>query len=230
MGLAQEKEVRLFDTWTDSYDSWFQTPIGGLIKEYETNVLLAMLEPGENELILDVGCGTGIFTSEILARGAMIHGLDLSYPMLEKAQARLHRFGFQGVVGHMHHLPFVDESFDKVYSMTAVEFVSDAALAIRELERVTRKNGRIVMTTLNRLSPWAERRIKKGRAGHSLFKHMTFRSPDDLKQLIPHYSELRTAIHFAKDEKLERAQELEQQGMRREDVTGAFIAISWDKP
>ena len=219
----------LFDQWPERYDSWFKTPIGFLVKKYETDLLVEMLEPGKEEIILDVGCGTGVFTRDILERGACIVGLDISFPMLQQAVKKASEQPFAAIAGDMISLPFSDGSFDRVYSMTALEFVPDAAKAVGELNRVARNGATIVLTTLNSLSPWAEQRKKKAEHGHSLFQSMTFRSPDELLRMVPADSIVKTAIHFQKNDNPAEIPEIEQQGMNDEKDTGAFVAVSWIK-
>ena len=79
---------KLFDEWPETYDRWFTTPIGALVKQYETELILDLLKPGPGEFILDAGCGTGMFTSDILAAGSHVIGLDLSLPMLRRAKEK----------------------------------------------------------------------------------------------------------------------------------------------
>ena len=219
----------LFDQWPERYDSWFTTPIGSFVKNYETALLLEMLDPREEEMILDVGCGTGVFTRDILERGTRIVGLDISFPMLQQAVKKASEQPFAAIAGDMTSLPFSDGSFDKVYSMTAIEFVPDAIKAVDELNRVARSGATIVLTTLNSLSPWAEQRKKKAEHGHSLFQSMTFRSPDELLRMVPADSIAKTAIHFQKNDNPAEIPEIEQQGMNDEKDTGAFVAVSWIK-
>jgi ubiquinone/menaquinone biosynthesis C-methylase UbiE len=66
MSDEQEVQTRLFDEWPEKYDQWFETPIGTLVKKYENQLLLDLLQPRRGEMILDVGCGTGVFTLNIL--------------------------------------------------------------------------------------------------------------------------------------------------------------------
>ncbi len=223
-----QKDGQLFDTWPKRYEQWFDSPIGAWVKKYETELFLELLSPQKGEHILDVGCGTGVFTVDVVGHGARVTGLDMSLPMLQCAVRKMSD-SFDAFVGDMTALPFEDESFDKVYSMTAIEFVVDAARAVHELSRVTRKNGTIVLTTLNRLSPWAARRTEAGKAGHSLFSHIYFRSPAELAALVHSPVTIQTAIHFLKEDDPEKIEEIEQKGMKERRNTGAFVAMAWRK-
>ena len=99
-------------------------------------------------------------------------GLEISRPMLIRAGQKAKEYPFDPISGNMMFLPFADEVFDKTVSMTALEFAEDAQAAVREMFRVTKKGGTIVVTTLNRLSPWATRRKQKAEKGHHLFNKM----------------------------------------------------------
>ncbi|MCL2457336.1 MAG: methyltransferase domain-containing protein [Desulfobulbus sp.] len=220
----------LFDTWTDRYDSWFSTPVGRLVKRYETDLLLALLDPRPGERLLDAGCGNGIFTVDILARGALVTGIDLSVSMLTGAIGRLVDGCFAALCADICALPFADHSFDKVFSMTAIDFIADGGKAMAELDRVVRPGGRVVVTTLNSLGPWAEQRRRKGAAGHDLFAKIHFRSPKAMRAIAPGARvEAVTAIHFRKDESPEAIPEIERRGREQGLDTGAFVAVLWDK-
>lgn len=219
----------LFDTWTEKYDQWFATPTGRLVKTYESALLLELLQPRAGESILDVGCGTGIFTEDVLRSGARVTGIDLSVPMLQRAVIRLEAASFSALGADMRALPFTDNSFDRVFSMTAIEFLADARPGIAELHRVVRPGGCVVLTTLNSLSPWAERRRKKGRSGHDLFQRIFFRSPDELQALVPAACVVRTAIHFQQDDPVDRIPTIERSGQEQQLETGAMLAVQWLK-
>ena len=107
------KASKIFDPWPERYDNWFQTPIGEQIKTYETELIMEMLRPSEGELILDAGCGTGIFTKDFISAGTKVVGLDLSLPMLVRAGEKLSGSRFLMSQGDMERLPFADHVFDK---------------------------------------------------------------------------------------------------------------------
>lgn len=225
-----DKDKRqLFDQWPRAYDRWFSTPIGSLVKKYEAELILDLLKPEKGEVILDAGCGTGIFTLDILSSGSKAIGLDISLPMLIQAGKKLKEFPFRMVLADMLHLPFPESLFDKVVSITALEFIWDAEAAVRELFRVTRGGGIIVVATLNSLSPWASKRMAEAKERHSIFEKAIFRSPDDLCSLAPAKGEVKTAIHFQKEDDPEMAIRIEGEGQRKNLNTGAFVAVGWEK-
>jgi len=234
----------LFDKWTSRYDSWFETPRGILVKEYESDLLVQMLSPCPGEKILDAGCGTGVFTQDIMTFDPVITGIDISQSMLRKAVHKFNKINglnesgksnFIGTCADICALPFADNHFDKVLSMTAIEFIEDAKQAITELERVTRKGGTIVLTTLNSLSPWAEKRLEAAKNGHDLFQKIFFRSPDEIRSLIPANSLapinpiVKTAIHFQKETLLSDIIKIERKGKKNNSDKGAFLAVTWKK-
>jgi ubiquinone/menaquinone biosynthesis C-methylase UbiE len=221
-------EKILFDDWPDRYDQWFKTPIGKLVKETEADLIHELLCLKHGEKLLDAGCGTGIFTFDFLSQRAEVVGLDISLPMLTNAYMKLKSYPFFAVCGDMLHLPFRDNCFDKVVSVTALEFIEDANRAISELFRVTRPGGLVVVATLNSLSPWATRR--KARIDRGLFENAFFRSPDELLACTAFKGMSKTCIYFQKDDDLIQAVKIEQLGKFQGLNTGAFVAARWQKP
>jgi len=218
----------LFDAWPEEYERWFQTPIGRLVKKFESELILELLKPAPGERILDAGCGTGIFTTDLLARGTRVTGLDLSLPMLRRANSKGYA-GLELLQGDMRRLPFPEGSFDKTVSITALEFIESGNQAIDELFRVTKKGGTIVVATLNRLSSWAVQREAKGKKGHALFSKVVFRTPGELAALASQAGIFRTAVHFKKEDEPQRALEMEESGKEKGLLTGAFLAGRWEK-
>lgn len=227
--MEMKEKGMLFDEWPEKYERWLTTSTGALVKKYEGELLLELLQPRPGEFILDAGCGTGIFTLDLLSRGTRVAGLDISLPMLKRAGQKLRGFNFQMVWGDMLHLPFLEESFDRVMSVTALEFIEDGRGAFRELFRVAKKNGCIVVATLNSLSPWAERRKREAKEKQSIFEKTIFRSPEDMRSLAPVEGVIRTAVHFQKEDNPQTVVEIEAEGNRKRLATGALVAGCWKK-
>lgn len=222
--------AKIFDEWPEKYDQWFESPIGRLVRNYESRLLLEMIRPGREELILDVGCGTGIFTLDLLAAGSQVVGIEPSLPMLQRAAMKLAGDHFRMVQGDMRQLPFSDASFDKTVSVTAIEFLDDARGGVAELFRVTKPGGLVVVAILNSLSPWARRRETAAKAGHPIFGHVRFRSPAEMAELTPLPARIKTAVHFQKHDDPDRARVIEQDGETRGLDSGAFLVVRWEKP
>ncbi|MFZ2447878.1 MAG: methyltransferase domain-containing protein [Syntrophobacteraceae bacterium] len=222
--------AKIFDDWPEKYDQWFETPIGRLVRQYEGRLLLEMARPGKGERILDVGCGTGVFTRDLLAAGSKVTGLELSFPMLRRAGQKAAGLSFHTVQGDMRRLPFADNSFDKTVSVTAIEFLGDARPAVDEFFRITRPGGLVVVASLNSLSPWAVRRTAAAKEGHEIFKHARFRSPAEMAGLMSFPAVVRTAVHFQKHDDPDLAKGIEADGDARGLDTGAFLVTRWEKP
>jgi ubiquinone/menaquinone biosynthesis C-methylase UbiE len=227
--MKKKSKKKLFDEWPAKYDRWFTTPTGLLVKKYETELILDLLKPCRGDTILDAGCGTGVFTVDLMSPGSRVIGLDISMPMLGLAREKSRGYSFQAVLGDMLNLPFPDGSFDKVVSVTALEFIKDGKRAVGELFRVTRSGGCVVAATLNSLSPWASRRKAEAKKGHTLFSRAIFRPPDELLSLASSEGFFRTAVHFQDDDDPEKAVQIESEGRRRNLDTGAFLAVRWKK-
>ena len=227
--MGKEKP-QLFDEWPEVYDRWFTSPIGSLVKQYEAQLILDLLKPKQGEMILDAGCGTGIFTLDILSIGSTVIGLDISLPMLIHAREKLRGYPFQTVLGDILTLPFREDYFDKVVSVTAVEFIGNAKGAVKEFFRVTKRGGCIVLATLSSLSPWALRRNAEAKERHTIFEKAIFRSPDELRSLASVRGVVKTAIHFRKEERMDGAVGIELEGKRKNAKSGAFVAALWKKP
>jgi ubiquinone/menaquinone biosynthesis C-methylase UbiE len=223
-------EKAIFDEWPEKYDQWFTTPIGSLVRKYESELILSFLKPAPGEMILDAGCGTGVFTCDIIASGSQVIGLDISFPMLRRAREKSGGVRFHPIRSDISTLPFRAESFDKVVSVTALEFIDDAKSAVAELFRVAKKGGVVVVATLNSRGPWAARRREEAKKGHSIFSKAVLRSTEDILSLLPVQGTAGTAIHFGKEDSPENAVEEERKGQTMELMTGAFAAVRWMKP
>jgi predicted SAM-dependent methyltransferase len=101
-------------------------------------------------LILDVGCGSGDFLRIINLRlliddvAAKLYGLDLSKNGIIRAKERLPSGMF--VIGSGHHLGYVSDFFDLVVAMEVLEHVLQPMEMVKELVRVCKPGGKIVIT------------------------------------------------------------------------------------
>ena len=91
--------------------------------------------------VLDVGCGPGALTTELVGRlgPAAVTAVDPSEPFV--AAARERHPGVSVERASAEHLPFPDQEFDAALAQLVVHFMADPVAGLREMARVTRKHG-----------------------------------------------------------------------------------------
>jgi 2-polyprenyl-6-hydroxyphenyl methylase/3-demethylubiquinone-9 3-methyltransferase len=98
-------------------------------------------------LFLDAGCGTGHFSRRAAKRGAEVVSLDVGPALLAKVAGKC---SSHPVIGDVLSLAFADRSFDFVLSTEVIEHTVDPEAAVRELVRVLKPGGTLVLTVPNR--------------------------------------------------------------------------------
>ncbi|HEX7297400.1 MAG TPA: class I SAM-dependent methyltransferase [Solirubrobacteraceae bacterium] len=125
-----------FDVAADAYDRFmgrYSQPLGPQLADF------AEVRAGQRAL--DVGCGPGALTSELVARlGAdAVAAADPSEPFVQAARRR--HDGVEVAVAGAEDLPFDDGAFDVALAQLVVSFMSDPVAGLGEMRRVTRDGG-----------------------------------------------------------------------------------------
>jgi ArsR family transcriptional regulator len=112
--------------------------------------VVAMLV-GKDAVVADVGSGTGEFLVALTRRVARVIGVDNSEKMLEAARERVERSGLTNVtlrLGEAEALPIGDGECDAAYSSMLLHHLAEPALGIREMARVVKPGGKVVISDL----------------------------------------------------------------------------------
>jgi phosphatidylethanolamine/phosphatidyl-N-methylethanolamine N-methyltransferase len=136
------------------------------------------------DAVLEVGVGTGINLG-LYPRGCQVTGIDLSSGMLEKARERIVKKGLRNsrvLEMDAAHMQFEDESFDIVYAPYLISVVPDPVAVAREMRRVCRTGGRIVI--LNHFKSQNPLLAKLETAMSPLTVHIGFKSDLDLPAFL----------------------------------------------
>lgn len=169
----------------DAYASWRATSLGGVTEAIEQRLILHLMGNLNAIRLLDAGCGDGELVCAATSRGAIATGVDPDPAMLAAARARAERSGVEATFanGRVEQLPFADASFDVVAAVTVLCFVADATAAVREMARVLRPDGRLVLGELGRWSLWAMSRRVRAWLGSATWKAARFRTAGELRTL-----------------------------------------------
>jgi len=139
----QPAEVQaMFDDVARRYDLTNDILSMGQDRRWRRLVLDAVA-PRPGERVLDLAAGTGTSSQPFRDRGAYVVPCDFSLGMLRQGKSQLPKLPF--VAGDGTRLPFADETFDAVTISFGLRNVVDPELGLRELRRVTRPGGRIVV-------------------------------------------------------------------------------------
>jgi ubiquinone/menaquinone biosynthesis C-methylase UbiE len=126
---------------------WVQAPHPFITRDR----LLEALQPQSGETVLEVGPGTGYYTLSVARTVARLHVFDLQQDMLDHTMRCAAATGIANIEprrGDARSLPYDDASFDAAYLVTVLGEIPDQDAALRELRRVLRPGGRLVVGEL----------------------------------------------------------------------------------
>lgn len=167
-----------------AYDAWYETPLGAAAHRIELGLIAELAAPKRGERALEVGCGTGTYSAWLAGVGLEVTGLDRDPVMLAAARAKVP--AAQLVEGDATTLPFAEGEFDLAVAVTVSCFLDaeQRRRAARELLRVVRPGGRVVVGELARYSLWAAQRRVKGWRGSATWRQSHFTTAGELRRLF----------------------------------------------
>ncbi len=145
----KQKEIAFFDghAAADDYDVFTPQASARLVEAF---VELTGLQPSAR--VIDLGCGSGTFTTLLARAGYDCVGLDISAKLLEVGRRKHPRIEF--VAGDIEHLPFPAETFDGALLSGVVHHFPDPSPCAREIFRLLRPGGRFLAFDPNRMNPF----------------------------------------------------------------------------
>lgn len=145
-----------YDRMASSYESHAaDSPYNA---HYDRPAVLELVGEVAGKHVLDAGCGPGLYSEELIARGAEVVAVDGSPAMVELARKRLGDLAqvLQADLGKP--LPFRVCEFDLVVCALVIHHLDDREACLREFFRVLRPGGRAVISTQHPTTDW----LRKG--------------------------------------------------------------------
>ncbi|MFN4182933.1 MAG: class I SAM-dependent methyltransferase [bacterium] len=166
----------IFEEHRDRYDEWFEKTPGREIFAIELEALRQEAKKFPHPW-LEVGVGTGRFAQAL----GIEYGVDPSSKMLEMAKKR----GITVYHASGEDLPFPDESFYLVFLIVTICFLENVSGVLREIRRVLKKDGGLIIGTILAGSPWAEFYQKKAaEEGNPFYRYAHFYSLEEIQHFL----------------------------------------------
>ena len=146
--LKSEQVIKRWDLAAEHYIALYSKYGDINRKVLLTPAILKMLGRIAGKNVLDAGCGEGFLGRLMAERGAFITAVDYSEKMLEIARERTEDdLGIDYLHANLEHLDMLnDDAFDIVVSCIVIQRVPDYQAAIKEMYRVLRPEGRVVVS------------------------------------------------------------------------------------
>ena len=148
--------VKFFDERAEDYSREYddETPGGYALRVRRQRVLMLFDQPGGR--VLDVGCGPGVMAQDLVDKGCDFWGLDPSSKMIEIGRRRFpENDHIHFLSGDAMGLGLPDGLFDAVLCMGVIDALPDRRQAVREMLRVLKPGGTLIVTFTNLRSPYA---------------------------------------------------------------------------
>lgn len=120
--------------WARHFEPWFLPMYREALKQ---------LDLTDEQLLLDAGCGSGLFSSMAIETGAQVIGVDAAPGLLEIARQRNPQNNF--LEEDLEALPFADNSFHALTAFNSLQYAGSFENALAEAKRVLRPGGRLLM-------------------------------------------------------------------------------------
>lgn len=168
----------------NKYDAYYQAGFGKKVDEIEKSIISTIIKDIPLSDMLELGCGTGHWTDYFIKQGFNVTGIDISEAMIKLAIEKKIEANF--IKADSQNLPFEDEEFAVVSSITMIEFVADQDQVFQEIFRVLKPGGRLILGCLN-----ANSVLGKTKEQNEVFANAHFLTPEELTDKLKIFGKIK---------------------------------------
>jgi ubiquinone/menaquinone biosynthesis C-methylase UbiE len=162
--------IEPFEQYTDKYEEWFDKNHFAYLSELEG--VKSLLPMGKG---IEIGVGTGRFAEPL----GIEFGVDPSLSMIKAARKRK----IKVIVGTGEYLPITDNSFDFALITTTLCFLENVEKTLKEIKRILKKNGSIILAFIDKESYLGKIYVKK-KGKNPFYKTADFYSTKEVTEKL----------------------------------------------
>jgi len=143
---TKRKTMRHYDHLAPIYDRQYAEEQNAKMEEALKNA-----KPVENELVLDLGCGTGFLFEKVAKSAGLLVGIDISSKILQEAKKRAKELSNIAILrADADHTPFRNQTFHYVFAVTLLQNMPKPLKTLQEIKRVSKSQSTIIITGLKK--------------------------------------------------------------------------------
>lgn len=221
--------IELFDSIAGAYDDWYETEIGRVADQVERDLVVQLFQPSGSKL-LEIGCGTGQYTTKLAELGYHITAVDISEKMIARAREKIANLGYQVKWLNADITQIMDqlEQYHGILSMSAFEFIPNPEGILAGLFEHLEPKGCLVIGVIAGESPWSEFYGRKANTKpESVFAHARFYTEYEIRLWkVGGRLEIGKALYFPPEvSSVEQALIMEKQ----KNTNPGFMVAKWVK-
>jgi ubiquinone/menaquinone biosynthesis C-methylase UbiE len=208
-----------FDKIATEYDSYYKTEMGRQIDIVEKRLVKSFLKKTVEREALEIGCGTGHWTTFFSDNGFQITGIDMAQGMMNKAIEK----DIPGSVFMQmdaENLQFPSESVKNVFTIATAEFTNNQQVFFDEVFRVLKRGGFFLIGALNENSM-----MGASKDNDPVFKNASFFTEEKLYRFLTRFghAEIKGCALISEEGEILDLPENHQIPQERLNKEGAFL-------
>ncbi len=140
--------MRKYNITARSYDELY-----GEEQERKYSLFINKVEKNiRNRIVLDLACGTGLLMKKLIKHAEYVIGIDISIEMLKLVRRKaIDRDKYSLILADAENIPLKNNIFNAVFAITIIQNLSNLSKALKEIRRVIKSNGIIIISGLKRV-------------------------------------------------------------------------------